>query len=73
MKRLFAKGVVNVLDRLCWAVHWTPLGCGLLNRTIYLGYNAETDEFRWEIPNRVTYPLYFWALDTGWPEWKSKA
>jgi hypothetical protein len=63
-----ARVVFYALDKLCVLVHWSPVGCGLLNRTVYLGYDESADEFRWEIPNRVTYPLWCWASDRGWPE-----
>ena len=63
-----ARAVFYTLDRLCWMVDWTPLGCGLISHTIYLGYDEATDEFRWEIPNRVLYPLWCWAMDRGWSE-----
>ena len=65
--KYIARSIYHVLDRLCSLVDWSPVGCGLLNRTIYLGYDEDRDEFRWEIPNRVTYPLFCWALDNGWP------
>jgi hypothetical protein len=65
-----ARAVFYTLDRLCWAIDWSPLGCAILNRTVYLGYDEGRDEFRWAIPNRVTYPLYCWAMDRGWPGWR---
>lgn len=68
MTKLLARAVFYALDRLCQVVHWSPIGCGLLNRTIYIGYREDQDEFRWEIRNRVTYPLWCWAMDAGWVE-----
>ena len=49
------------LDHLCAATgHFA--GCGLLNRTLYIDYNEETDEFRWEIPSPL-YRIWCWSLD----------
>ena len=63
-----ARAVFYTLDRLCWMVDWSPIGCSVLNRTVYIGYREDTDDFRVEVRNRVTYPLWVWAMDKGWPE-----
>jgi hypothetical protein len=54
--------VVWLLDHLC-SLTGHAFGCALLNRVVLIGYDEHQDVWRFEIPNRVTYPLWCWAME----------